>query len=144
MATNPGVLRIGEVAARAGVKIDTVRFYERRGVLPVAPRRASGYRAFLPETVTRIQFAKEAQAMGFSLDEIVEVLALLDAGDRSCAELKDVARKTLARVDAKLAALTAVRDKLGSLVARCDAPPGESCGPLVQIRRALAPRRPGR
>ncbi len=68
-------IRIGEVAARSGVSIDTVRYYERRRLLPAAPRTEGDFRLFAPETVERVQFIKQAQELGFSLDEIVQLLA---------------------------------------------------------------------
>jgi DNA-binding transcriptional MerR regulator len=86
-----GALSIGEVAARAGVGIDTVRYYERRGVVPPAERRSSGYRAFRPQTVERIVFVKELQALGFSLDELDQLASIVDAcNDGTCARLAEV------------------------------------------------------
>ncbi|MCI0351847.1 MAG: MerR family transcriptional regulator, partial [Acidobacteriales bacterium] len=65
-----GALQIGELAARSGVSIDTVRYYERRKLLPMAPRTAGGFRLFSPDTVERVRFIKQAQDLGLSLDEI--------------------------------------------------------------------------
>jgi DNA-binding transcriptional MerR regulator len=112
-------LSIGAVAKRAGVGIDTVRYYERRGVLPRAERRTSGYRAFRPQAVERIVFVKELQALGFSLDEIVEVLRLADVGAANCASVRGYAEATLARIDAKIKALTETRARLALAVAGC-------------------------
>jgi DNA-binding transcriptional MerR regulator len=122
-------LTIGAVAKRAGVAVDTVRYYERRGVLPRAERRRSGYRAFLPQAVDRIVFVKELQAIGFSLDEIVEVLRLADRGVASCASVRGYAQATLNRLDAKVAALTAVRNRLASALSGC------ADGACVQIEQ---------
>src|SRR5262249_24712357 len=69
-------LRIGEVAERAGVTIDTVRYYEKRRLLPTAPRTEGGFRLFTADTVERVQFIKQAQDLGFSLDEIGELLTI--------------------------------------------------------------------
>jgi DNA-binding transcriptional MerR regulator len=112
-------LSIGAVAKRAGVRVDTVRYYERRGVLPRAERRRSGYRAFRPQAVERIVFVKELQALGFSLDEIVELLRLADAGTASCASVRRHAEATLGRIDAKIRALTSTRDRLATVVVGC-------------------------
>lgn len=71
---NPSALRIGEIALRSGVSIDTVRYYERRRLLPVAPRTEGGFRLFTPETVERVQFIKQAQELGFSVDAVCPVL----------------------------------------------------------------------
>ncbi len=71
---NSSALRIGEVALRAGVSIDTVRYYERRQLLPAAARTDGGFRLFTPDAVERVWFIKQAQELGFSLDEIGELL----------------------------------------------------------------------
>jgi DNA-binding transcriptional MerR regulator len=114
-------LTIGTVAERAGVRVDTVRYYERRGVLPAPARKASGYRTFQPAAVERIVFVKELQALGFSLDEVIDVLRLADARGATCASTRGHARAILARIDAKIAALTATRNRLASLVDACSA-----------------------
>src|SRR5580692_1943753 len=99
-------LSIGEVAERAGVGIDTVRYYERRGVLPPAERRSSGYRAFKPQTVERILFVKELQALGFTLEELVALLRLVDTSAASCESARGYVIATLHRIDAKIEALS--------------------------------------
>ena len=114
-------LGIGRVAARAGVKIDTVRYYERRGVLPPAARRPSGYRSFQPQAVERIVFVKELQALGFTLDEIVDLLRLVDSDAATCATARPQVRTTLKRVEAKIAALTAMRERLAGVLRNCEA-----------------------
>jgi DNA-binding transcriptional MerR regulator len=114
-------LSIGEVAARAGVGIDTVRYYERRGVLPPAERRSSGYRAFKPQTVERILFVKELQALGFTLDELVALLRLVDTNAASCESARGYAVATLDRIDAKIESLTATRHQLASILDACNA-----------------------
>ena len=128
MASNG--LSIGVVAARSGVRVDTVRYYERRGVLPFADRRKSGYRTFQPQAVERIVFVKELQTLGFSLDEIVELLQLVDADSASC----DVARRhvdaTLQRIDGKIAALGAMRDRLAMVSRDCQ---GGTCSQLEDV-----------
>src|SRR2546428_13493442 len=83
-----GTLSIGQVARRAGVGIETVRFYEREGLLEVPPRRASGYRQYSGQVVKRIHFIKRAQKLGFSLKEITELLRLRVDGQTSCEEVK--------------------------------------------------------
>jgi|HubBroStandDraft_5_1064220.scaffolds.fasta_scaffold856906_2 DNA-binding transcriptional MerR regulator len=113
-------LTVGRVAARAGVKIDTVRYYERRGVLPVAERRTSGYRTFHPQAVERIVFVKELQALGFTLDEIVDLLRLVDSEAATCAAALPQVEVTLQRVEAKIAALTAMRDRLAAVLRQCN------------------------
>jgi DNA-binding transcriptional MerR regulator len=131
-------LSVGRVAARAGVKIDTVRYYERRGVLPAAERRPSGYRSFSPQAVDRIVFVKEMQALGFTLDEIIDLLKLVDSEAATCATARPQVEVTLQRVDAKIVALTAMRDRLGAVLRHCN---GGTCSlkeVTPQVR--MAPR----
>jgi DNA-binding transcriptional MerR regulator len=113
------VLKIGEVARRAGVSVDAVRFYERRGVLPAAARRASGYRQYSEATIERIGFAKALQALGFTLDEIADLLGAVDAGLASCERDRPRLETVLARIDAKLSELRAVRRGLVATLKSC-------------------------
>ena len=114
------LLKIGEVARRAGVRVDTVRYYERCGIVPPAERRASGYRAFTPGTVERIRLTKQLQALGFSLDHVRVLLGSLDTGAATCASEKKHIAAALARVDQQIAALKVVRRNLASAVNACD------------------------
>jgi MerR family mercuric resistance operon transcriptional regulator len=112
----PPTLKIGEVARRAGVRVDTVRFYERRGLLPVVMRAPSGYRYFAPEAVDRIVFVKQAQALGFSLDEMAEILAAIDRGDEPLAAAQVRLEGALTRVDEKIADLQSMRANIARLL----------------------------
>ena len=105
-------MRIGEVARQAGVSVDTVRFYERVGVLPQAARTSSGYRDYAPETVERIELTRELQAIGFTLADAVDALAAHDAGGATCDSERWRLEAVLSRVDAKLADLSALRDRI--------------------------------
>jgi DNA-binding transcriptional MerR regulator len=105
-------MRIGEVAREAGVSVDTVRFYERVGVLPAAARTASGYRDYAAGTVQRIELTRELQAIGFTLAEAVDALAAHDAGGATCESERWRLEAVLARVDAKLAGLSALRQRI--------------------------------
>ena len=102
-------MRIGEVAQQAGVTVDTVRLYERIGVLPAAPRTPSGYRDYEAGTVERIRLTRELQAIGFTLAEAVDALAAHDAGGATCESERWRLDAVLGRVDAKLAELGALR-----------------------------------
>lgn len=137
-----GSLNIGQVAAAAGVAVDTVRYYERRGVLPPIERRRSGYRAFPPETVERIGFVKELQSLGFNLEEIIGLLQAADANEVTCEPAREYATAILGRIDEKIRSLASIRDRLAGLVDACDA---GSCEPLAEatprIRLPLARRR---
>jgi DNA-binding transcriptional MerR regulator len=105
-------MKIGEIASQAGVTVDTVRFYERVGVLPPPARTESGYRDYEPETVERIQLTRELQAIGFTLSDAVGALAAHDAGDATCESERWRLQAVLDRVDAKLAELNALRVRI--------------------------------
>ena len=81
-------LRSGELAKQAGVNVETLRVYERKGILPQPPRRASGYREYPPDAVDRIRFIKRAQELGFTLKEIKELLELGADPQTTCADLR--------------------------------------------------------
>jgi DNA-binding transcriptional MerR regulator len=105
-------MRIGEIAKRAGVTVDTVRFYERVGVLPAPARTESGYRDYEPETVERIRLTRELQGIGFTLSDAVGALAAHDAGGATCESERWRLQAALDRVDARLAELTALRGRI--------------------------------
>ena len=112
-------IRRGELARLAGCHPETVRFWEREGLLPAPPRTASGHRLYGPEHLRRLRFLVRARALGFTLDEIRGLLALVDGREWSCAEVRDRTRAHLEDVERKLADLLRVRDTLADLVARC-------------------------
>lgn len=114
-------LRSGEVAAAAGVNVETLRYYERRGILPEPPRRASGYREYPAGTVQIIHFVKRAQELGFTLEVIAELLALRNSDTRTCGEVRELAEHKIDEIDQKLRQLRAMKSALGKLVASCDA-----------------------
>jgi Zn(II)-responsive transcriptional regulator len=113
------MIKIGELAQRSGVGIDTVRFYERQGLLPKAQRLESGYRVYAAGDIKRLQFVRRAKALGFTLPEIRELLALSDHRDDDMAAMKGVAIEKLADVEARLAELERMRAGLKTLVASC-------------------------
>jgi DNA-binding transcriptional MerR regulator len=112
-------MKIGEVAGRAGVSVDTVRFYERVGVLPPPARTTSNYRDYRPETVERIQLTRELQAVGLTLSEVVDALAAHDTGDATCESERWRLQVALDRVDAKLAELQALRARIVEVQDAC-------------------------
>ena len=105
-------MKIGEIASEAGVSVDTVRFYERVGVLRAPARTASGYRDYEPGTVERIRLTRELQAIGFTLNDAVDALAAHDVGGATCESERWRLQAVLDRVDAKLAELTALRGRI--------------------------------
>ena len=110
---------IGEVARRAQVGIDTVRYYERSRLLPAPPRRASGYREYDVADVRRLNFIRRAKDLGFSLEEIRELLALSGDRERGVGGIKARAEARLAGIDARIRELQRIRRGLKSLVAAC-------------------------
>ena len=118
LAMRSAALQIGELAARSGVSIDTVRYYERRKLLPVAPRTEGGFRLFAPETVERVRFIKQAQDLGLSLDEIGELLSA--GGARECERVRDLLCVKLKELDERLRLLRTFRRTLSQHLAACE------------------------
>ena len=128
-------MKIGELSRRAEVPIDTVRYYERQGLLPAPERQASGYRKYHADDVTRLQFVRRAKALGFTLKEIQELLALSDHRDDDMADLKAATNDKLADVNRKIAELSRIRTGLETLVEAC---PGHGALKHCPILHALA------
>lgn len=114
-----GALTIGVLAERAGVGVETVRFYERQGLVRRPARPRMGYRAYPEEAVARIRFIRNAQAIGFALQEIKELLALRVTAGTSCAAVRSRATAKAADVKRRLADLERIRVALDKLVAAC-------------------------
>ena len=114
-------MKIGEVARKAGVSIDTVRFYERRGVLPAPQRQPSGYRTFTDATVTRIKMTRELQDLGFTLDEVIDALRAHDAGGATCDSERWRLEAVVDRLDARIAELRRARRNTMKVLDECRA-----------------------
>jgi MerR family mercuric resistance operon transcriptional regulator len=112
-------LTISQLAKRGGVNLETIRYYERRGLLPKPPRLQSGYRAFSSDAVRRVRFIKQAQALGFSLREIQELLALRIAPDTTRADVRERAMAKIADIDEKIKKLRTMKKALSRLTATC-------------------------
>jgi MerR family copper efflux transcriptional regulator len=135
MNTPTSSLTIGAVARRVGVAIDTIRYYEREGLLPEPLRRASGYRSYGEGTITQLRFIRRAKDLGFTLDEIRELLTLSADRQRGVKAVKRRAEKRLAAIEQRIAELQRVRDGLAELVASC---PGHGKPEECPILRALS------
>jgi MerR family mercuric resistance operon transcriptional regulator len=109
----------GQLAKKAQVGTETVRYYERRGLIPEPDRRESGYRQYPPETVTRIQFIKHAKELGFSLTEIHELLSLQLNPALSCSEVKKIAEAKIRHIDEKIGKLQRMKRSLTELTREC-------------------------
>ncbi|MEL6339901.1 MAG: MerR family transcriptional regulator [Myxococcota bacterium] len=112
-------LKIGAVARRAEVSVDTVRYYERRGLLPQPRRLESGYRIYDAAIVDRIRFIQQMQPLGFRLDEVRDVLAMVDDGSATCKNQQGRFQAVLSRIDHEIAALRATRRKIVSVLNEC-------------------------
>jgi Hg(II)-responsive transcriptional regulator len=124
-------LTIGQVARNAGVGIETIRFYEREGLLEEPPRRASGYRQYSEQVIKRIHFIKRTQQLGFSLKEITELLLLRVDGPTSCEDVKQHAEAKIAEVERKLAELQHMRHALLHVAALCTGEGPASACPML-------------
>lgn len=112
-------MTVGKLAKRTGVAVETLRYYERRGLLPQAERTESGYRLFRPEAVQRLRFIRRAQALGFSLDEIAELLSLSEDPQRSAAAVKQLTRTKLEDIEARIRDLQRMQRALAQLDRSC-------------------------
>ena len=109
----------GELARRADVNVETLRYYERRGLLRVPSRRASGYRQYAAADVTRVQAIRLAQSLGFTLKEIGELLSALEEPGQRCSRLKRRAEQKIAQIAHKIEELEQARSALEELVGGC-------------------------
>lgn len=126
----PEKMTISRLAGAAGVNVETVRFYQRSGLIEEPARPCSGYRTYGAEDVRRIRFIKRAQLLGFTLDEIANLLKL--EGAQTCVETRGLAVKKLAMVEEKLSDLLAMKTALASMVARCDSEHSGARCPIIE------------
>lgn len=112
-------LTSGQVARSAGVNLQTLRYYERRGLLPCPPRRPAGYRQYSSEAVRLVQFVKRAQSLGFTLEQIRELLRLRTEEQASCADVRARARAKVEDIERRLRDLEAIREALKTLIDSC-------------------------
>lgn len=122
-------MTIGRVAEAAGVHVETIRFYQRVGLLAQPTRPRGGVRRYGGEFVARLRFVKRAQQLGFSLTEVQRLLELEDP--QSCGKARSLAADKLALVEARIADLERMRGVLKELVARCDVRRGKVACPII-------------
>lgn len=113
-------MTIGQVAESTGLAVETVRYYEREGLIPEPPRSPSGYRQYDADTVRRLRFVVRAKALGFTLREIAELLDLRIDSENNCARVRSHAAAKIADIQKRIAQLDAMRQALQGLVAQCD------------------------
>ncbi|RMG52273.1 MAG: heavy metal-responsive transcriptional regulator [Acidobacteria bacterium] len=151
MMKDAGLLR-GDVARRAGVHRETIRYYERIGLLPRPARTRSGYRLYPPEAVAHVQFIKRAQGLGFSLDEIREIIRLSRAGRSPCSRVRQLLGEKLKELDRRIAELTEFRQELAAFLEELESVPDQADSSaqvctlieLSSIKIATKPKSSGR
>lgn len=129
-------MRTSEVASRAGVNNETLRYYERRGLLAEPPRTAGGYRDYPPTAVQLLRFIKRAQELGFTLEEVEELIHLAAGGPDSCQGARTLAERRRDDLAARIRDLQRMHDSLEELVTTCDQPRADRrCALLEAIDR---------
>lgn len=113
-------LTIGDLAAATGTKVETIRYYERIGLLPRPARSGGNYRVYGDAELARLSFVRRARDLGFSLQQVRALLSLADDRGRDCATVDALARSHLSEVERKIADLAALREELSALLASCD------------------------
>ncbi|MGA9581671.1 MAG: helix-turn-helix domain-containing protein [Allosphingosinicella sp.] len=131
-------MKIGEIAAATGVHVETIRYYEREGLVPPPARTASNYRSYGGAHRKRLTFIRRARDLGFSLVQVRELLDLADDRGRPCDAVDEIARKHRAQVRTKIAELTALRKELDSMIGQCRHGTISEC----RIIEALVPGEP--
>lgn len=112
-------LKVGEVAKQADVNLQTIHYYERRGLLPKPPRTGANYRLYSADAIRRVRFIKRAQELGFTLDEIKQLLSLRAAPQTRCGDVRERAEAKVQNIDGKVRTLQAMRKALIKLVGEC-------------------------
>ena len=113
------MLNIGEAARQGGVSVEALRYYERQGLIAAPDRNANGYRRYAPAAVQRVRFIKRAQDVGFTLNDIGDLLSLKGDPGASCGDVRDRARTKLDEIDQKIAVLTRMRTVLAAWTDAC-------------------------
>ena len=129
------LLTIGEAAKATGTRPETIRYYEKVGLLPSAPRSAGNYRGYGAKDVARLGFVRRARELGFPIDHIRELMALAEQHDHDCCGVDDLTRQHMAEIERRIVDLTALRRELGSMLAACRGGRMAEC----RILEALAP-----
>jgi DNA-binding transcriptional MerR regulator len=129
-------LTIGKVGSATGTKVETIRYYERIGLLAPPGRTAGNYRSYRPDHIRRLSFIRHARGLGFSIAEVQELLDLSERRDASCAEVDHLVARHLATVEMKIASLRRLRSELRNTLAACKGGRISEC----KVIRALSPR----
>lgn len=130
-------LKIGDLARATGTKVETVRYYERIGLMPPAERTSANYRSYTPAHIDRLHFIRHARGLGFDIADIRSLLALADQPGRDCADVDRIASGHLQAVEAKIAQLELLKKELSRMIGRCRGGQVEMC----RIMEVLADHR---
>lgn len=136
-------MRTSELAAQAAVNVETLRYYERLGLLSAPARSASGYRSWSPEALRAVRFVKRAQEVGFTLADIEDLLHLAGGGPERCEAVREMAHTRIDDMDRRIADLRAMRDALTQLVATCERPRDRRECPLLHTLDAVVDQQHG-
>ncbi|MBY0562399.1 helix-turn-helix domain-containing protein [Hyphomicrobium sp.] len=123
-----GNLSIGDLGHQTGTKVETIRYYERIGLLSAPARTAGNYRSYTKDHLNRLSFIRRARDLGFSLEQVRALLDLSDDRKRSCSAIDTIAKEHLSEVDRKIADLKALRRELNNMITQC------SCGTVADCR----------
>lgn len=118
-------MRIGQLAKATGTSPETIRYYEREGILPTADRTDSNYRDYSPDHLAALTFVRRARELGFGMAQVRRLLALSDNAEKPCGDIDRLVEEQLVEVDRKIADLTLLRDELGQMLRTCK---GENIG----------------
>ena len=124
-------LTVSKLARLANVSVPTLRFYERASLLPKPARSAANYRVYSEDAVGRIRFIRRAQQLGFTLGEIKEILNLRVSGDRSCAEVRELAEAKIAEIEARIRSLRKMGKALAALAVECGSEQSKKTCPIL-------------
>lgn len=128
-------MKIGELANATATKVETVRYYEKIGLLPPPARTSANYRAYGAAHLARLSFIRRARSLGFGLDAVRELLVLADEPDQPCAQIDSIASGKIREIDTKIADLKRLRKELFAVVSACEIGTVRSC----RVVEALAP-----
>ena len=137
-------MTIGELAKACGVGVETIRYYERRGLIPDPRPGKKGYREFSDDDARRVQFIKQAQGLGFTLKEIDELLALRVSSETTCDDVRGLAEAKLEDIEEKLRTLRSFKRALGKLVDQCGRSGPEGHCPILDALDDPKPKKRAR
>jgi Cu(I)-responsive transcriptional regulator len=138
-----GRLTIGDLARATDTRVETIRYYERIGLLPAPARTETGnYRSYTKDGLSRLSFVRRSRDLGFTLDQVRALLDLADEHNRDCGAVDAIAREHLADVERKIADLTALRRELSDLIGRCKRGTIAECRIIEALSPASAQRQP--